>query len=248
MAIKAQPQQVPKPDHPLANESVRIGSTDFRVWPDDIRIFGGGQPGIAAMENLDVLHLKRALIDRIFGVEAESRAREPSPFRGAGGQKIRNLDAFGDPFFDLIDKRAKLLYMLLYRKSAAVVDDCWANIFVAGEWANPHCHNRAEASAVLSLLPPDMEVIEDDFGAGQFYIADPRVKRCCPARDGYVTDNWMPMHGQDCLLMMFPGFVTHGVNPHHGDKKRISIAWNINDRKLPGETRHSIELDDLMMK
>jgi len=237
------PNRVPKPNHPLADESVTIGAQTFKVWPEDIRVVPGG-PGIAALENNDVAHLKSGLVRHVLAVEDEARRLEPPKFAGSGGQKVRNLPSFADPFFDLIDKRVKLLFMLVHNKPEVFVDDCWANIFRDRDWATPHSHKRADAAAVLSLQPPSKSLVEEEFTTGQFFIADPRVPQCCPIAKGYVSDNWMPMHGQDCLVMMFPGFVTHGVTPHRGDDPRISVAWNLTASKLPGEVSHDGDMRD----
>ena len=232
-----------RPSHPLADESVTIGGKAFQVWPDAAKLHVVA-PGFAGMLNPDVVDLKSSMVDHILGAEEAASQIEPPQFLGSGGQKIRNLASFGDPFFELIDKRARLMYMLVFGREDAVVDDCWANIFRDREWANAHSHKRAEAAVVLSLVPTPSDEIEHDFTAGQFYIADPRVKQCCPVDDGYVSDLWMPMHGQDCMLMIFPGIVTHGVHPHQGDSKRITIAWNINAEKLPGEVTHDGDMSD----
>ena len=236
-------KRVPKPNHPLADEQVTIGAQTFKIWPDNISLIGAGK-GIVALENKDVMHLKKSLIDKILGAEAAAFEKEPPMYPGSGGQKIRNLPSFADPFFDLIDKRVRLLFMLMHNKQEAFVDDCWANIFHDRDWAMPHSHKRADAAAVLSLMPPGKELVEEEFATGQFFIADPRVAQSCPVVQGYVSDNWMPMHGHDCLLMMFPSFVTHGVTPHRGDIPRISVAWNLTAQKLAGEVSHNGNMND----
>lgn len=233
----------PKPNHPLADETVTIGAQTFKVWPDDISLIPAGR-GTVAMENKDVRHLKNSLIESILNEEPRAFEKEPPMYPGSGGQKIRDLPSFRDPFFDLIDKRVRLLFMLVYNKPTVFVDDCWANIFHDRDWAMPHSHKRADAAAVLSLMPPGQELLEEQFATGQFFIADPRVPQSCPIAEGYVSDNWMPMHGHDCLIMMFPAFVTHGVTPHRGETPRISIAWNLTAEKLPGEVSHDGDMND----
>ena len=35
-------------------------------------------------------------------------------------------------------------------------------------------------------------------------------------------------------MMIFPGYILHTVSAYSGVRPRITIAWNINERELPG--------------
>ena len=55
---------------------------------------------------------------------------------------------------------------------------------------------------------------------------------------GYASVSWMPISHHTCAFVTFPGIISHGVTLHCGTTPRISIAWNINATKLPGEVTH----------
>jgi predicted 2-oxoglutarate/Fe(II)-dependent dioxygenase YbiX len=35
-------------------------------------------------------------------------------------------------------------------------------------------------------------------------------------------------------LLIFPSEYIHGVNPYNGSRPRLSMSWNVNVEKLPG--------------
>lgn len=228
---------------PLARETVNVGPQVYKVWLDNPQVTALGR-GIVALQNDDLLPLRKALVDRLLREAPDTGAETLVRDLGSGGNRVRDLYALNDPVFELVDKRVRVLYMAVYGRKDAVVDDVWANIVTAGEWAFPHAHKRAEAAAVLSLQPTLSEDEHANPSSGQFYIADPRVPFCCPEATGYVTNSWMPMMGQTCMIMIFPAFITHGVFPHQGETPRLSIAWNLNAEKLAGEVSHDGSMDD----
>lgn len=207
------------------------------VWPEKLRINPLGNK-IATLNNPDIVSIKQELIDILLEKDRSQRETNPLDTKAAGGQKIRNLMDLGSPVFQLINERAKALFMHVNQVNTAVVDDCWANVYGDGEYAMPHCHKRCQGSVVFSLLPTPSEIFEEDNMSGQFYIMDPRVPQCCPVQKGYATMFLQPFTNFECVFVTFPGAILHGVTPHSGDVPRITIAWNINEKAIPGEVTH----------
>ena len=62
---------------------------------------------------------------------------------------------------------------------------------------------------------------------------EPRIDACCQLEPGHMTHPLMPELTAGTMLI-WPGNLLHAVSAYAGTKPRITIAWNINDRELPG--------------
>lgn len=176
----------------------------------------------------------RNLLEKpLLTAEAAFRAAPENQDRwvGGGGAKIRDFGSWDCPAVKLLHERAKRAFRQVTGASTAFIDDCWANVSRPGEFIGPHAHRRTEVSVVYHLVPPREE--ECDVYNGALCFADPRIKKCCPTRDGFLTSQiYTPM--APGTMVVFPSFATHLVTPHTGDGHRISIAWNIARQKIPG--------------
>ena len=226
-----------KPNFTPERESVQIGPMTIKVWPGDLPLHDFGHR-VITMANTDIVSLKQEFVDILLDKEKSERPINGPNSKAVGGQKLRNLERLNSSFFELLNERAKALFMFANNVTTAVVDDCWANVFTEGEYILPHAHKRCQSAVVFSLVPIAQEVYEQDRTDGQLYIMDPRLPFCCPIQKGYATRVKYPISNNECHFVTFPGFVLHGVTPYRGPLPRISISWNINETKLPGEVTH----------
>jgi len=110
--------------------------------------------------------------------------------------------------------------------------DMWANINGPGNANQLHCHPGAYWSGVYY---PDPGGAEEAENGGALVLEDPRY----PTAYQTVTDlvlrdaEMKPMYSQVAiqpeagLLVMFPSWLRHSVQPHHGDRERVSVAINL---------------------
>jgi len=219
-----------------SQDTVAIGPRSVKVWPDDVRT-GPFDEQVMMAVFPDHREIAGPLIERILEVEAEERRRNPQASLGEGGQKVRDLDKLGVAAFELIDRRARRLFQLVLRRDAAVVDDCWANVFRDGEFTLPHAHKRTVASVVYALDPGDEDASAREPMNGLLMFAAPRMKACCRHKPEYVSTPAAPPM-EPGAMVIFPAIYTHLVTPYRGTRPRISLAWNIDDHAVPGEVQH----------
>jgi hypothetical protein len=96
----------------------------------------------------------------------------------------------------------------------------------------PHSHLRSTAS-VIYLLDPG-ETGDDDVLGGRLYFCDSRIPFCTTHEPGRVTQLLTPELRAGSLLI-FPSEFIHAVNPYNGARPRLSMSWNVNVEKLPGD-------------
>jgi uncharacterized protein (TIGR02466 family) len=94
----------------------------------------------------------------------------------------------------------------------------WANVLREGGYNKVHNHPGAVWSAVYYVASGNP--YPDPPGNGAFEFMDPR-----PGNVHGGKEIVMPEPG---LLMVFPAWLYHYVNPHHGESERISVAFNLN--------------------
>lgn len=221
----------------LDEEVVWIGPRKVPVWPHGTKLIRYPD-GVSLVPNPDLEELHGRLIGKILEQEAVERVRAPQTSRAEGGQKIRELDRLGSPEFELINARAMALLKQATGAKTAVVDDCWANVFRDGEYALPHSHKRSAASIVYALDPGDEEEAKREPLNGVLLFSDPRLRLCCPGKANYVSGLFRPTGIAAAVMVIFPSIITHQVTPYYGKRPRISIAWNLNAKAVPGELRH----------
>jgi len=93
----------------------------------------------------------------------------------------------------------------------------WANVLRDGGYNKVHNHPGAVWSAVYYVASGDP--YPEPPGNGNFEFMDPRPGNLYGGKEILA-----PVPG---LLMMFPAWLNHYVNPYHGESERISIAFNL---------------------
>jgi uncharacterized protein (TIGR02466 family) len=104
----------------------------------------------------------------------------------------------------------------------------WVNLHDRGGFNFLHLHEGSLVSGSFYLQVPP--------GSGEFVFRDPRpgvihgfIKGAVP--NGYSDVHLAPSTG---LLVLFPCWIEHYVEPHEGDEPRITIAFNANPPAPPG--------------
>ena len=120
----------------------------------------------------------------------------------------------GFPATDMYDPD-KLVYN---RKS-------WINEFRKGSYAHAHHHSTADISGVYYY-----QTSGDD---GSLYFESPVAQAGCTPAWIQLNErfNIPPRVG---LMVLFPGWLTHGVSTNRTDSTRISISWNVNFKTVHG--------------
>lgn len=214
----------------LAKESVQIGPQSVPVWPDGLAL-KHLDPLVCATVFPDNDVIRAVLEPKLLEAERKFRDGEPDRWEGGGGAKIRDIGSWDCPAMKLLNARALAAFRKITGSETAFIDDVWGNVYRKGDFIGPHGHRRTEVSVVYHLVPPNEEDRKKFNGA--LGITDPRVARCCPTAKGLVTSQVYPPLNPGTMVL-FPSFVTHYVTPHTGDEHRISLAWNIDRKDIPG--------------
>jgi uncharacterized protein (TIGR02466 family) len=100
----------------------------------------------------------------------------------------------------------------------------WINLHDRGGFNFLHMHEGSLLSGSFYISVPP--------GSGQFVFRDPRpgvitgsIKGGVP--NGHVDVHLTPNAG---LLVLFPSWMEHYVEPHESDEPRITLAFNANDQ------------------
>jgi len=98
------------------------------------------------------------------------------------------------------------------------LDSAWFMINQKHNWNSPHTHMPSQWSGILYL-----SVNEDNAGSngGRLLFIDPIPLG--PAFRNPINAHVQPSEG---LLLIFPSYLTHMVEPHAGDEERISLSFN----------------------
>jgi hypothetical protein len=212
-------------------ESVRVTGSEVAVWPAALKIQMLAAPNMAVVDFPDCDRYHAALAARIYEMEKDPRYRDWI-FKGGCGTKVRDPNLWECAEADLIHARAMRLAAIALNVPEVVVDSAWANIYRAGDYCMPHSHLRSTASLIYLLDPG--EKAADDIVGGRLCFCDPRIPFCCAHEPGRMTQLFMPEIFSGSLLI-FPSEYIHAVNPYNGSRPRISMSWNINVEKLPGD-------------
>jgi uncharacterized protein (TIGR02466 family) len=103
--------------------------------------------------------------------------------------------------------------------------EAWANVSPAGAYNKSHVHGGAFWSGVYYVRAPESD-------SGQLLLHDPRM----PALRMYApmlrfkgagTEQVAKIKPKSGMLVMFPSWLLHSVEPWDGEGDRISVAFNI---------------------
>jgi hypothetical protein len=229
----------PRPPHlSLAPKGhVQLGVRKVPIWPEDQALGALTEPTIWLTDFGDHERYHPRLVERILAMEKDPKYRDFF-FRGGCGTKVRRMDEWGSLEAELVQRRALALFRIVTGSATAAVDDAWASIYRKGDFCMPHSHVRTTAS-VLYLLDPgdyapgDPSVQVDPF-AGKFCFCDPRLRSCCQAEEGRMTNLMIPDLRPGSMLI-FPSEWVHMVAAYLGERPRITMSWNISPERVAGK-------------
>ncbi len=107
----------------------------------------------------------------------------------------------------------------------------WANVNGPGAYNRPHTHPGSMWSGVYYVDPGDRP--EGDEASGLIEFLDPRAGVDMLEYPGLAFSDTFKIEPVAGLLVVFPSWLVHYVNAHHGARSRISLAFNV--RVVPQE-------------
>ncbi len=214
----------------LSNAAVSLDAGSIEVWPQSQTINRWHEESVFLTQFEDKAAYHPALIRRILELERDPELSAEWD-RLQGGAKVYHLDRWNCPEAELIQARALAFFKMAFTTDEAHLDLSWATIYRDGDYCMPHSHFRTLASLVYFLSFGDSD--PNSTASGRFLFVDPRMPICCRQEKGRMTSPCAPLL-KEGLLMMFPGQAVHYVNPYRGSKPRITLSWNINNKRLDG--------------
>ncbi len=168
----------------------------------------------------------RPLNDRLAAALAELTGTLP-PAKGfkvwQTDQTLHRYKAFA-PLAAIISTAVRgVLDALAVEERTFEITGCWANFGLPGAAHMPHHHANNFLSGVYYLKAPG--------GADGIVFHDPRPQREI-IEPAYRATNQLNALTHEVKvktgsLVLFPGWITHSVNPNKGRELRISISFNI---------------------
>ncbi len=100
----------------------------------------------------------------------------------------------------------------------------WANVSRHGSYHQPHSHARNHWSGVyyVDAGHPDPKWHK----SGQIELQDPRERAEMAATPLNPFGRTVAVPARAGMMVVFPSWLTHWVNPYYGEGERISIAFN----------------------
>lgn len=100
--------------------------------------------------------------------------------------------------------------------------ESWMTVTHKGQFSPRHEHGAADISGTFYL--------QTDNTDGQIYFSTP-VKQCQSSRCFSGTHPDLSLPPSDGMIVLFPGWLEHGVSCQTTDSTRIGIAFNISVKK-----------------
>ena len=98
----------------------------------------------------------------------------------------------------------------------------WINTFKKNSYAHIHSHSLADISGVYYFQTTGND--------GTLFFETPVRESTCT--DAWVQlSNRIPVPAKVGKMVLFPGWINHGVSQNFTDNDRISISWNIDFKK-----------------
>ena len=130
----------------------------------------------------------------------------------------------------VIQKSKEQIKLLDYDVEDIAITDMWGNVLQKKESHPPHTHSNNFLSGVYYL--------HSDKAAGiQFFDPRPQSDVFVPrkAKKTHNNSNLLSFNSQTNRCIIFPSWLQHWVPQNISNKKRISIAWNVQLKGQVGE-------------
>jgi Putative 2OG-Fe(II) oxygenase len=194
------------------------------------------EPNIAVTDFTDMAEMN-AELEAFLTQHAKDKLGREGKQSSSKSTKVHHVDAWDIPSARFIDERAQALFREISGLKNSIVDLSWANVYQKGDYILPHAHSRSTGSVVYVVSMGDED--KADPLSGMFSISDPRLQVCCQAGGNYMSNNYMPDFKAGSMIV-FPSDVVHMVTPYMGDRPRITLAWNINEKAQPPRSAEEI--------
>lgn len=165
------------------------------------------------------------VVELIRSIEA-MRIAQPQPAGRTNRHGWNSIakDVLDGPDFALVDGLVRQAIAWAFEemgRSGLRFDlESWINIHEHGGFNFLHIHEGAYLSGCLYLRVPA--------GSGSLVFRDPRPGAVHGSLKGPVANGYrdISLKPEDGLLVLFPSWLEHFVEPHAGDRPRIVIAFN----------------------
>lgn len=107
----------------------------------------------------------------------------------------------------------------------------WANVNRAGDYNLPHLHPGSTWSGVYYVDPGEPPPA-DSPGAGAIAFENPNLGAQM-SFFGRVVPSYVEIQPVAGLMLLFPSYLIHFVQPYRGERQRISIAFNVTKTPYP---------------
>ncbi|MEM7170160.1 MAG: putative 2OG-Fe(II) oxygenase [Pseudomonadota bacterium] len=212
---------------------IQVGIHNLPVWPEDQSLAPLDEGAVFFKTDFaDHELFAPALKDAIERLREDPEVKSQYS-QALGGTKIYRLEQWLDPAAQLINARAVEAFKRAVKAETGAIDMGWANLYGYGDYSVAHAHIRCTGSVVYMVDGGDQD--DDDQFGGRFSIIDPRFPPCCKVASGYMTNPFCPILKPGSMIV-FPSALVHSVNPYHGQRPRITLAWNMNEKPLQGDT------------
>lgn len=170
----------------------------------------------------DLLHMIPGWRQRLDDMRAhEQQAKGRSTREGWSGPKT----LFDDAEFRPLREQCQQAFLVALRQMGvaegfAFAMEAWANIHDAGGFNQPHIHREAVLSGCFYLHTPQ--------GSGAIVFHDPRPGTLYSRPWGSGVNTWskVGMQVRPGMLVLFPHWLEHSVEPNQATEGRYSIAMN----------------------
>ena len=153
-----------------------------------------------------------------------------SNFKGWHSKDFNMKDLSPTHFIEAIKKNLNTLIVDMdwdLNIQSVKISSMWAIINEKGAWNQKHQHSNSDISAAYYVTAHE--------GCGDIVFYDPRPARVykqpiakSPNKLNGTVNSIKPEAG---MLVLFPSYLDHSVNPNISDKKRIVISFNLSLEK-----------------
>jgi uncharacterized protein (TIGR02466 family) len=156
----------------------------------------------------------------------EMRLSQPVPAgrTNRGGWNSTDKSVLEKPEFatlrSLVDEAVASAFLEMGRQDQKYELESWINLHERGGFNFLHVHEGSYLSGCLYLSVPP--------GSGNLIFRDPRPGVLHGYLKGAVANGYrdMSLRPENGLLVLFPSWLEHFVEPHGSDAPRITIAFN----------------------
>jgi uncharacterized protein (TIGR02466 family) len=137
--------------------------------------------------------------------------------------RLHELAPFREPVACLEEAAQSVLAYLKIDHAGFAITGCWANVSASGARHRAHSHPNNYLSGVYYLRTQP--------GANSINFLDPRPQAGIirPPVTALTAENTeqVVVQVEDGMLLIFPAWLQHAVDPNHSDALRISLGFNV---------------------